>query len=102
MYDLSVSTSISEQTSDVSSAILQKQFSPFIAPHPITIDHMKKEVLLVKNVNNIQRDQYATDKMNAKSQEQTGYNVKIQRNKDDLNEKDKHRSLLPTFKVIII
>lgn len=95
--------SIAEQPDrNVQQAVSLNRFlSPF-ASAPITIDEKEAGIQFTKNVNDIQRDQYATDETNAETRQQTGYLVTIQGDKKHLDDKAKHGTVRPKIKVIMI
>jgi hypothetical protein len=103
LYCLAASTSIAEQLNgDVQPLTSQNRFSSLCASDPIAIDEKKAGMQFTKDVNDIQRDQYTTDKTNAATHQRTGYFVRIQGDKKGLNEKARHRAVVPKLKVIMI
>ncbi len=100
---LAVSTSIPEQPiSHIQHVASQNRFFGLRAYDPITIDEKKEGIKFTKNVNDIQRDQYNSDKTSSGRKKRTGYYVRIQGDKKGLNEKARHMTVMPKLKVTMI
>lgn len=79
----------------------QNPSSSICASDTITIDEKNAVMMFKKNVNGIQRDQYQSDECKRKSGEKSGYHVRIQGDKSDLEGKQKCKSVCPNLRVSV-
>jgi hypothetical protein len=73
--------------------------SPIYAVGPVTLNDKSPAMIFTRDLKNIQRDSYGTDRTNAATGEQTGYLSSMQADKSELEGNERHKSVKPMIKV---
>jgi hypothetical protein len=103
IYCFVAPTPIAEQPDiEIQREVSQNRSCSFCASGPIVIDEKKAEMKFTKNVNDIQRDQYQSDKTKLMPNTKPGYFVRIQGDKTGLAQKKTHKTVFPKLKVLMI